>query len=129
MKRTPLVHRKLVELRQVRVKEQTGGYGLLCTGKGKASGAIPISGTGTIFTSTRKFGPSSTTTPALHSLGISKDGVLIFSEFNAKQLGDGDELKSSELRKEMTEAGGNALGLIPRMKDSTEDPGRRVVYT
>jgi hypothetical protein len=32
------------------------------------------------LTSTRKLGPSSTTTPALHSLGMSNDGGLILGE-------------------------------------------------
>lgn len=38
----------------------------------KDEGFIPGSGTGTICTSTWKLGPSLTTTPALHSLGMSK---------------------------------------------------------
>ncbi len=41
---------------------------------------VPISGTGTSWTSTWKSGPSLTTTPALHVLGISKLGSLILSE-------------------------------------------------
>lgn len=43
-------------------------------------GGIPGSGTGTILTSTRKSGPSLTTTPALHSLGISDSVIFAVAE-------------------------------------------------
>ncbi len=69
-----------------------------------ASGAIPISGTGTILTSTRKLGPSSTTTPALHSLGISKDGVLILGEITKSRLEE-EEMENQGKRTEERRGG------------------------
>ena len=59
--------------------ERSGG-GALCGYVGKSDTRSPISGTGTICTSTWKSGPSLTTTPALHSFGMSYDGVALLVE-------------------------------------------------
>ena len=91
-----------------------------------ASGAIPISGTGTILTSTRKLGPSSTTTPALHSLGMSKDGVLILGDVKKSRP---EEVEIENQRKQTEERTGGeseSRSSCTASKDSLSGLGGRV---
>jgi hypothetical protein len=80
------------------------------------AGAIPISGTGTILTSTRKLGPSSTTTPALHSLGMSKDGILILGDVKKSRLEVEIENQRKQNRGKDGRREGKAEALVPRVK-------------
>lgn len=63
----------------------------------RSHGDIPISGTGTILTSTSKFGPSFLTTPARPSFGILNSGYSLASPILCSSVCGGEILKSVNL--------------------------------